>query len=114
MMERDSAFGVDVDLKAWEGTPVRALLFGEAQGRIVVSTKSPDAILSIASQHDVRATVIGRVGARNGTFRITFAGGALESPVARLADAYHDAIPRIMTRVALATAETTAVGAQED
>ncbi|MBK9978773.1 MAG: phosphoribosylformylglycinamidine synthase subunit PurL [Gemmatimonadetes bacterium] len=114
MMDRDQSFGVDVDLSAWAKTPPRALLFGEAQGRIVVSTRSAAAVLEVAARHGVPATVIGHVGAAQGTFRITFAGGQLDATIGSLAECFHEAIPRIMTRVASATAETAPVGAQED
>ncbi|MCC6927519.1 MAG: phosphoribosylformylglycinamidine synthase subunit PurL [Gemmatimonadaceae bacterium] len=106
MMERDAAIGVDVDLTVWGQLRSRALLFGEAHGRVIVSTSSPEAVLAIAQRHDVPSRVIGRVGTRNGAFRIRYSDGAIDVPVAALADAYHDAIPRIMTRVASATADS--------
>lgn len=103
MMERDAAVGVDVDLTPWASLPARALLFGEAQGRIIVSTGAPADVVAVARRHGVPAHVIGRVGARDGTFRLRLATGVVETPVADLAEEYHEAIPRIMTRVATAT-----------
>lgn len=103
MMERDAAVGVDVDLTPWASLPERALLFGEAQGRIIVSTGAPADVVALARRHGVPAHVIGRVGARDGTFRLRLATGVFEAPVADLAEDYHEAIPRIMTRVATAT-----------
>jgi phosphoribosylformylglycinamidine synthase len=110
MMDREAPFGVEADLSAWAALPMRALLFGEAQGRIVVSTGAPDAILTAAARAGVPARVVGTVGAADGTFRLRFSGGVLQCPVATLAEAFHDAIPRIMTRVAVASAEQGAAG----
>jgi phosphoribosylformylglycinamidine synthase len=103
MMERDAAVGVDVDLTPWANLPERALLFGEAQGRIIVSTTSPSEVVAAATRAGVPAHVIGRVGARDGVCRLRLATGVVETPVSTLAEAYHEAIPRIMTRVATAT-----------
>ncbi len=105
MMERDAAVGVDVDLTPWAHLPERAVLFGEAQGRIIVSTGAPADVVAAAGRHGVPAHVIGRVGARDGTFRMRLGSGVAATPVATLAEAYHEAIPRIMTRVATATIE---------
>jgi phosphoribosylformylglycinamidine synthase subunit PurL len=108
MMDRGAAFGVDVDLSMWAHLPARALLFGEAQGRVIVSTPRPAEVIARAARSDVPAHVIGRVGrgGGKGTFRIRLATGVIEAPVARLAESYHEAIPRIMTRVATATGES--------
>ena len=114
MMDRSAAVGVDVDLSPWANLPQRALLFGETQGRIIVSTAVPSDVCMLAQQHGVPAQVIGRVGARGGTFRIRHSTGALEASVESLASAFHDAIPRIMTRVASATADTTAIDVPEE
>ncbi|MFP5354307.1 MAG: phosphoribosylformylglycinamidine synthase subunit PurL [Gemmatimonadota bacterium] len=103
MTDRHAAVGVDVDLTPWAHLPERAVLFGEAQGRIIVSTNSPSEVVAAATSAGVTAHVIGRVGARDGIFRIRLATGVVEEPIATLAEAYHEAIPRIMTRVATAT-----------
>src|SRR6185312_16183417 len=47
--------GAAVDLSAWKSLAPRALFFGEAQGRAIVSTAEPDAILAIARKHGVPA-----------------------------------------------------------
>ncbi|MEO7965687.1 MAG: phosphoribosylformylglycinamidine synthase subunit PurL, partial [Gemmatimonadaceae bacterium] len=108
MMDRAAAVGVDVDLSVWAHLPVRALLFGEAQGRVIVATSHPSEVMVQASRFEVPAQVIGRVGRSNGAFRIRLATGIVEAPIARLAESYHEAIPRIMTRVATATDESDA------
>lgn len=119
MMDRPARLGVEADLSAWASLPARALLFGEAQGRVIVSTGSPEAVLATAARAHVPARVIGTVGASDGRFRVRYAGGMLDTTVATLAEAFHDAIPRIMTRVAVATAEpatsgVVSAGAQEE
>ena len=111
MIDRAACVGVDADLSAWSTLPARALLFGEAQGRIVVSTASPEAVLTLAARGGVPARVIGTVGPPGGHFRVRYAGGVLQAPITVLADAFHDAIPRIMTRVAVASGESGAAGA---
>jgi phosphoribosylformylglycinamidine synthase len=102
MASRENAFSATVDLSPWTSIARRALLFGEAQGRVIVSTDSPDDVARIAAAHGVTATTIGTVEAAAKPFRIRYAGGELVAPLARLATAYHDAIPSIMTRVAVA------------
>ena len=96
MANADVQFGADIDLGAWEDLPARALLFGEAQARIVVSTANPDAVLAAAKKADVAATLIGTVATADQGFRIRIGKRELNAPVARLARAYHDAIPNIM------------------
>ena len=47
--DREHPFGVAVDLAAWHTLPLRALLFGEAQGRAVVSTANAEAVRAVAA-----------------------------------------------------------------
>jgi phosphoribosylformylglycinamidine synthase len=89
--------GVDVTLA--DDLAVVPLLFGEAQGRIVVSCapEQVDEVLAIAARHGVPATRIGSVGAQNGSFRIETAGPVgIEAPVTELAEVYYGAIPALM------------------
>jgi phosphoribosylformylglycinamidine synthase len=102
MANRERTLSLTVDLSAWSALPRRALLFGEAQGRIIVSTDAPAEVLRIADAHGVPARTIGVVEPSDHPFRIRYAGGELVAPVQQLADAYHTAIPSIMTRVAVA------------
>ena len=99
---RETSFSATVDLTAWSGLDRRALLFGEAQARIIVSTDTPDGIARVAAAHGVPAKPIGTVEPANRPFRIRYAGGELVAPLGDLVSAYHDAIPSIMTRVAVA------------
>lgn len=110
MMEEESARGASVDLSRWKALPLRALLFGEAQGRVVVSTPDPAAVLAIALRHGVPATEIGTVGDAGGTLVVTVGTRRFESPVSRLVAAYHGAIPAMMSKVATATDEMAGAG----
>jgi phosphoribosylformylglycinamidine synthase len=96
MANRERCFGLDADLSAWSALPLRALLFGEAQGRVVVSTANAAAVLRAAAAHGVPARVIGRVTAAEAGFTLRTAHGEVASAVDALAAAYHDAIPSIM------------------
>ncbi len=102
MMERAWPTGAQVDLSAWASLPLRALLFGEAQGRVVVSTPDAPAVLAIAHRQGVKATMIGAVRAASGSLDLTIGARRLRGSVAQLAEAYHEAIPRIMQRTASA------------
>jgi phosphoribosylformylglycinamidine synthase len=102
MMDRSSPTGAQVDLSAWSALPLRALLFGEAQSRVVVSTPDPAAVIAIAAQRGVPAAAIGTVSATSGLLEVTIGSRRMRASVKQLADAYHEAIPRIMQRGASA------------
>jgi len=102
MASREQRFSAPADLTSWSGISKRALLFGEAQARVVVSTDSPADLERIAAAHGVPARRIGVVEAPDRPFRIQYEGGQLVAPMEQLANAYHNAIPSIMTRVAVA------------
>ncbi len=104
MGERERMHGAEVDLTAWDALPRRALLFGEAQGRIVVSTPDADAVLAIAARHGVPARAIGTVRGERDDLVLRTGAGEVRAPLAVLAEAYHEAIPRIMDRSPLASA----------
>jgi phosphoribosylformylglycinamidine synthase len=102
MMERARPTSARIDLSAWRTLPRRAVLFGEAQGRIVVSTPDPAAVLAIAERHRVPARAIGEVTSASEPFTVLLGDATFTAPVAALAEAYHEAIPRIMSRTASA------------
>jgi phosphoribosylformylglycinamidine synthase subunit PurL len=102
MMDRARPTSARVDLSAWSSLPRRALLFGEAQGRVVVSTPDPAAVLAIAARNGVPARSIGEVTAASTPFTIALGDGTLTVSVAALAESYHEAIPRVMSRTASA------------
>ena len=89
-------FGVAVELD--DDLPANALLFGEAQGRVVLSCEPAklEALLRYLAEFGMPAKRIGRVAERGGTFRIKTKGGMIEAPAADLASLYFDAIPRRM------------------
>ncbi|HET7456092.1 MAG TPA: phosphoribosylformylglycinamidine synthase subunit PurL [Gemmatimonadaceae bacterium] len=101
--------GADVDLSPWSGLPLRALLFGEAQGRVVVSTREAADVLAIARRHGVPARHVGAVRAGSPSLRVQVGARSIVAPLERLADAYHGAIPRVMTGAvaSVAVAEET-------
>jgi phosphoribosylformylglycinamidine synthase len=92
--------GAELDLGPWAKLPRNALLFGEGQGRVVISTPDPAAVLAVAGAHGVPAKRIGTVRAKTAGFRIN----AMLIEVEKLAQAFHDAIPSIMSGSAAAVA----------
>ncbi len=96
MMDRDRQTGFQVDLTDWADLPLRALLFGEAQGRIVVSTPSPEALLEVAGRFGVPARVIGRVTAAADGVEFVIGAVSARSAIEPLARSFHDTIPGIM------------------
>jgi phosphoribosylformylglycinamidine synthase II len=78
--------------------PPAALLFGEAQGRIVISCApgNVERVKTIAARHGVTATVIGNVGEVNGRFVIAAGQARIDVPVAELSEVWRDGIPRLM------------------
>ena len=73
-----------------------AVLFGEDQGRALVSAAPAgvEAVLALARRHGVPARVVGTVGAPSGVVRIRVGARSVELPAARLRQIYEDAIPR--------------------
>jgi phosphoribosylformylglycinamidine synthase II len=104
--------GADLDLSGWSSLPLRALLFGEGQGRIVVSTTDAPVVLAMAGERGVPARQIGTVRPAAGELRIAIGGTRIAVSLARLAAAYHGAIPAAMGPAAVVQAaeEPTAAG----
>ncbi|MEI6738844.1 MAG: phosphoribosylformylglycinamidine synthase subunit PurL [Gemmatimonadaceae bacterium] len=96
MADASRSFGFAVDLSAWSTLPHRALLFGEAHGRIVLSTANTEPILEIAKRHGVPARVIGTVTDAEAGALFMISDDAFNVPISWLATAYHDAIPTAM------------------
>ncbi len=94
--DRDTPFGFTVDLSAWATLPHRALLFGEAHGRIVISTAQPARVLEIAQRHGVPARDIGQVTPVDGGAQFTMSDESFNAPIAWLSRAFHEAIPTAM------------------
>ncbi|MGI9075759.1 MAG: phosphoribosylformylglycinamidine synthase subunit PurL [Gemmatimonadaceae bacterium] len=98
--ERDRLIGAEIDLSHWYSLPLRALLFGETQARVVLSTTDEGGVLEIARRHGVGARRIGIVRERLDTLTFTIGDRRASAPVSLLADAYFEAIPRLMNRSA--------------
>jgi phosphoribosylformylglycinamidine synthase len=99
---RDAQFGAEVDLHAFKAIPSRALLFGEAQGRVIISTPAAEQVVAIARKHGVPATAVGRVIPAK-TLTITTSEARLHANLGDLDDDYFETIPRIMSRPVSAT-----------
>jgi phosphoribosylformylglycinamidine synthase len=104
MADAERRHGATLDLSKWERLPLRALLFGEAQGRVVVSTPDAAALLAIAAAHGVPARRLGVVGGATDDLVLRIGARQLRAPLDLLASAYHEAIPRIMERSVMAAA----------
>jgi phosphoribosylformylglycinamidine synthase len=94
--DRERPVGADVDLSSWSALPLRCLLFGEAQGRVVVGTTEPARVLEIAARHGVPAREIGRVRATATALTLRVGDMTISAPLGLLAQAYHEAIPAAM------------------
>ncbi|MSR36460.1 MAG: phosphoribosylformylglycinamidine synthase subunit PurL [Gemmatimonadetes bacterium] len=88
--------GVEVTLRD-DLAPV-PLLFGETQGRVVVSCPAGSlaTVARIAHDQDVPCAEIGRVGGVGGGFHIRAGTSSLQCGVGELADAFFGAIPALM------------------
>ena len=95
---RDCESGAEVDLSRFTQFADRAILFGETQARIVVSSPAPERVMEIAAGHGVPCAQIGRVRRHSDMLEITLPTSSLRAPLARLRSVYHDTIPAIMSR----------------
>jgi phosphoribosylformylglycinamidine synthase len=88
--------GAQIDLTPITATRVDALLFGESQGRIIVSVASVNAgkVLAQAKILGVSATLLGIVGGN--TLDIKAAGGTLSCDLHELYDLWWNSIARAM------------------
>jgi phosphoribosylformylglycinamidine synthase II len=98
VMDRDRGLGATIDLSAWSALPTRALLFGEAHARIVVSTASPAAVIATAKRHGVPVAQIGTVGAAGDALEIRTGSHSFTTHLSSIDDAYFETITRIMSQ----------------
>ena len=101
----EALIGAEVDLSMWAVLPLRALLFGEAQGRIVVSTRDATGVIALARARGVAAHQIGVVRTASNSLSITVGTRRVTAPLDRLSIAYHEAIPSAMSTVAAPATE---------
>ena len=99
---RESLRGAEVDLSGIAKISARGMFFGESQGRFVVSSGSPEVVERVMSKHGVPVKRIGKVTSADNGFHIRFGNHVIDSDVETLADAWHDAIPAIMSAPAVA------------
>ncbi|HXG72254.1 MAG TPA: phosphoribosylformylglycinamidine synthase subunit PurL [Gemmatimonadaceae bacterium] len=95
---RDDVYGASIDLTALSDLPARALLYSESQARILISTTAPDAVAAAAKSAGVPCRRIGTVKRASKVIEFKLRSRQFSAPLARLAAAYHDAIPNIMSR----------------
>ena len=109
----ESESGAEIDLSRWAHLPNRAVLFGETQGRFIISTSDPAHIEAIARNGGVSCTRIGTVQLNSSALVITLGDGVMRAERQMMRRAYHDAIPKIMSRPVQHSAESgaTPVGA---
>ncbi|MEA3246354.1 MAG: phosphoribosylformylglycinamidine synthase subunit PurL [Gemmatimonadota bacterium] len=98
--DRDRMVGATIDVSRWAHFHPRAVLFGEAQARIVVATTDPDAIATAAGRHGVSTFHLGTTTTADKGLLISGAGTVLAGPLGRFADAYHDSLGRTMEAAA--------------
>jgi phosphoribosylformylglycinamidine synthase len=102
IMDRGRPLGAQVDLSDFDFLPLRAVLFGEAQGRIIMSTPDPAALREIALRHGVTSSVIGTVASADDPLEIVAGGQRLVASLPWLDQLYYETIPEIMTQSAAA------------
>jgi phosphoribosylformylglycinamidine synthase len=97
----DGATPRGVDVSLMDDLPPVPLLFGESQGRVVVSCApgSTEEVIRLARRHGVPFREIGTVGPPGGRFRIRAGQSGVDLDPAAMADTFHNAIPRIMDAV---------------
>jgi phosphoribosylformylglycinamidine synthase len=93
---RERVVGAEIDLTAWSTLPLAALLFGEGQGRIVLSTADAAAVLAVSRERGVPAHVIGTTRTGSSELRIVAGPATLRAPISAMVGAYYEAIPRVM------------------
>ena len=111
MANKKAQFGATVSLAQWSAIPTRALLFGEAQGRAVLTAANLPGLLDVAKKHGIPAHVIGTTAPADAGLSIATPSVGLKATLAELADAYHNSLERAMSRAissALPTAEVSA------
>ena len=92
----EDPLGVDAEIDE-ELRPVVSL-FGESQGRIVISCdpSKTDEVLRAAKRYDVPARKIGTVRDADDDFTLRVRDASVSAPVGEMAEAYFQAIPKIM------------------
>lgn len=89
----EEPLGAQVELA--DRLPARSLLFGETQGRVVVSCQSDqvDQVSRLAANHGVPCQILGTVGPVGGSFRIRTQTAEVRASTEELAERYFGALP---------------------
>jgi len=90
--------GAEIDLSRFSGHSDRAILFGESQGRIVLSSPAPERVLEIATRAGIACVQIGRVRRHSDSLDVTLPQASMRASLSRIRRAYHATIPNIMAR----------------
>ena len=102
IIDRGRPLGARIDLSSFAALPMRALLFGEAQARIIISTPDPTALREVATRHGVTSTTIGTVASADDPLEIRVGDRTLTASLPWLDRLYFETIPDIMTKSAAA------------
>jgi phosphoribosylformylglycinamidine synthase len=105
--------GAEIDLSQWAHLPNRAVLFGETQGRFIVSSSTPARVEAIARKTGVSCTRLGTVRMNSPALTVKLGDGVIRADRQVMRRAYHESIPKIMSRPAQHSeaSDATAVGA---
>ena len=102
IIDRGRPLGARIDLSSFAALPMRALLFGEAQARIIISTPDPTALRKVATRHGVTSTTIGTVASADDPLEIRVGNRTITASLPWLDRLYFETIPDIMTKSAAA------------
>jgi phosphoribosylformylglycinamidine synthase len=98
IIDRNHPLGARIDLASFSELPARAVLFGEAQGRVVLSTPDPSGLREITMRYGIQANVIGRVGSADDPLDVRLSDRRLSASLPWLDRLYYETIPDIMTK----------------
>jgi phosphoribosylformylglycinamidine synthase len=89
--------GAEIDLSEFKDARLDALLFGEAQSRVVISTKAADAV-KVMERAKLMGVTAMRIGAvKGGELKVKTAGGDLSWNLPELHDLWWNSIARAMS-----------------
>ena len=96
--DAEAESGADADFSQWAHLRNRDLLFGETQGRFVLSSSAPGRVETIARRAGIPCARIGVVRLNSSTLDISLGDGLLRAERGMMRRAYHGSIPGIMSR----------------
>jgi phosphoribosylformylglycinamidine synthase subunit PurL len=98
IIDRNRPLGARIDLSSFADLPARAVLFGEAQGRVVISTPDPAALREVALRHGIPSAIIGQVSSADDPLDIVLGDRRLTASLPWLDRLYYETIPEIMMK----------------